>query len=115
MCIINQLDKPCYSADEITAKSSTASSSSFSNIPAKCFLGGTQRKKKNTSDLLETSFISTANILKEYVRNTKKEEKENDVSADEYLAKFITSRLLELSQEERDDKRKKILDVLLSK
>lgn len=50
-------------------------------------------EKKNNPDSLETSFINTANILKEYVlekKENEKKEKEN-LSANEYLAKFILS------------------------
>lgn len=42
----NQINKiHYYTGDEIT-NSSTASTASLPNIPKKCFLGGTQRKKK---------------------------------------------------------------------
>jgi len=45
----------------------------------------------------------------------KKENKENDSSADEHLAKFIILRLNHLPEEKRDEKRQKLIEVLLSK
>lgn len=110
----NQLDESHSFADEkvMVAKSSTTSASSLPNISTKCFVGGIQRKKKN-SDLFETSFMSTANILKEYILE-KKENKENDLSADEHLAKFIISRLSHLPEEKRDEKRQKLIKILLT-
>jgi len=86
---LNQIDKSNCSTGEEIIKSSIASTSS-SSIATKCFVGGTQRRKKNNRDPLETSFISARNILKEYIIE-KKQEKENDLSADEHLAKFIVS------------------------
>lgn len=110
---LNQIDKSNCSTGEEIIKSSTASIS-FSPIATKCFVGGTQRRKKNYRDSFETSFISATNILKEYIIE-KKQEKENYLSPDEHLAKFIVSRLSYLSEEKRDEKRKKIIEILLSK
>ncbi|XP_071631573.1 uncharacterized protein [Temnothorax longispinosus] len=85
------------------------------NIQTKCFSGGIQRKRKrNESDVVESSFVNTANVLKEYVLQ-KKEGNENYLPADEHFAKFIISRLSQLPEENRDEKCKKIMDVLLSK
>lgn len=55
--------------------------------------------------------MNAVNVFKKFVE--KDEEKENDRSADEHLAKFIISRLSQLSEEKRDEKCKKIIDVLL--
>lgn len=70
--------------------------------------------KKKIGDPLETSFMNTANILKEYILE-KKDNKENDLSADEYLAKFIVTRLSSLPEEKRDEKRQKLIEILFTK
>lgn len=108
--------KPNMSEENTVAKPAMTLNPSSHNVPTKCFFGGTQRRKRNNPDVLETSFISATNVLKEYLLE-KKEEKENygNQSADEHLAKFIISRLSQLPEENRDEKRKKIIDVLLSK
>lgn len=78
-------------------------------------------KKKKKFDPLESPFTNIANIFKEYLlkkmekREERREEKENDLSADEYLAKFIISRLAHLPEEKRDEKRQKLIEILLTK
>ena len=99
----NQSDKSHSLAKEkvTVANSFTTSTLASPNIPTKCFVGGVQRRKKKDSDLLETSFMSTANMLKKYILG---KNKENASSADEHLAKFIISRLNHLPEEKRDEK-----------
>lgn len=112
---LNAFNTPHSINQEVgVAKLSTTVTQSLPIIPTKCFSGGVQRKPKNKPDILETSFVNATNALTEYIRD-QKEEKENVLPADKYLAKFIVSRLSELPEEKRDEKRIKLIDILLSK
>lgn len=72
----NQLNMSHCASEKVTVEKLSTLIPSSPNIPTKCFSGDTQqRKKRNKPDILETSFVSAANVFKEYILEKKKKKR----------------------------------------